>query len=194
MIREQIRPALFSFVLLTLITGVLYPLSVTGIAKVFFRNQAEGSLIVKDGKTVGSELIGQSFDAPQYLWGRPSATSPVFNASSSSGSNYGPMHADYLKAVGDRAKALKDADPSHQAHVPVDLVTASGSGLDPQISLAGAYYQISRIARIRRISEDRIKKIIEKNTQGRFLGLLGEPAVNVLRVNLDLDALKHEKP
>ena len=190
MIREQIRPALFSFVLLTLITGVLYPLSVTGIAKVFFRNQSEGSLIVKKGKTVGSELIGQSFDAPKYLWGRPSATSPVFNASSSSGSNYGPMHADYLKAVGDRAKALKDADPSQQAHVPVDLVAASGSGLDPQISLAGAYYQVSRIARIRGISEDQIKKIIERNTQGRFLGLLGEPAVNVLKVNLDLDEVK----
>ena len=103
MIREQIRPALFSFVLLTLITGVLYPLSVTGIARVFFRNQTEGNLLVKSGKTVGSELIGQPFDAPQYLWGRPSATSPVFNASSSSGSNYGPMHADYFKAVGDRA-------------------------------------------------------------------------------------------
>jgi K+-transporting ATPase KdpC subunit len=190
MIREQIRPALFSFVLLTMITGVFYPLSVTGIAKVFFSNQAEGSLIVKSGKTVGSELIGQPFDTPQYLWGRPSATSPAFNASSSSGSNYGPLHADYLKAVGDRAKALRDADPSHQARVPVDLVTASGSGLDPQISLAGAYYQVSRIARTRGISEDQIKKIIGKNTQGRFLGLLGEPAVNVLKVNLDLDEVK----
>jgi K+-transporting ATPase KdpC subunit len=190
MIREQIRPALFSFVLLTLITGVLYPLFVTGIAKVFFRNQAEGSLILKNGKAVGSGLIGQPFDAPQYLWGRPSATSPAFNASSSSGSNYGPMHADYLKAAGDRAKVLKDADPSHQALVPVDLVTASGSGLDPQISLAGAYYQVPRIARIRGISEDEIKKVIEKNTHGRFLGLLGEPAVNVLKVNLDLDEVK----
>ena len=190
MIREQIRPALFSFVLLTLITGVLYPLSVTGIARGFFRNQAEGSLIVRGGKAVGSELIGQPFDAPQYLWGRPSATSPAFNASSSSGSNYGPMHADYLKTVGDRAKELKDADPSHQARVPVDLVTASGSGLDPQISLAGAYYQVSRIAKARGMSEDKIKKIIAKNTQGRFLGLLGEPAVNVLKVNLDLDEVK----
>ena len=190
MIREQIRPALFSFVLLTLITGVLYPLSVTGIAKVFFTNQAEGSLIVKNGKAVGSELIGQSFDAPQYLWGRPSATTPVFNASSSSGSNYGPINADYLKAVGDRVKVLKNADPSNQTLVPVDLVTASGSGLDPQISLAGAYYQVSRIARIRGLSEDQIKKIIEKNTQGRFLWLLGEPAVNVLKVNLDLDEVK----
>jgi len=190
MIREQIRPALFSFVLLTLITGVLYPLSVTGIAKVFFRSQAEGSLIVKDGKAVGSELVGQPFDAPQYLWGRPSATSPTFNASSSSGSNYGPMHPDYLKTVGDRAKALKDTDPSNPAQIPVDLVTASGSGLDPQISLAGAYYQVPRISKIRGIPEDQIKKIIEKNTKGRFLGLLGEPAVNVLGVNLDLDALK----
>ncbi len=191
MMLKQIRPALFSFVLLTLITGVLYPLSITGIAKVFFKKQAEGSLIMKGGKAVGSELIGQLFDDPKYLWGRPSATSPTaFNASSSSGSNYGPMHADYLKAVGDRVKTLKDADPTNRSLVPVDLVTASGSGLDPQISLAGAYYQVSRIARVRGISEDEIKKIIQKNTQGRFLGLLGEPAVNVLKVNLDLDEVK----
>ncbi len=190
MIREQIRPALFSFVLLTLMTGVLYPLCMTGIANVFFRNQAEGSLIIKNGKILGSELIGQPFDDPKYLWGRPSATSPAFNASSSSGSNDGPMNADYLKAVGERVKILKEADPSNQALVPVDLVTASGSGLDPQISLAGAYYQVSRIARIRKISEDPIKKIIKKNTQKRFLGLLGESSVNVLKVNLDLDEVK----
>ncbi len=187
MIREQIRPALFSFVLLTLITGVLYPLSVTGIARVFFKNQAEGSLIVKNGKTVGSELVGQLFDDPKYLWGRPSATGPAFNASSSSGSNYGPMHPDYLKAVEDRVKALKDADPSNKAPVPVDLVTASGSGLDPHISPAGAGYQVSRIARARGIPETKVKALIAKHTQGRFLGLLGEPVVNVLKVNLDLD-------
>ncbi len=187
MIRKQIRPALFSFLLLTLITGVFYPLAVTGIAKVFFNHQAEGSLMVKDGKAVGSDLIGQAFDDPKYLWGRPSATAPAFNASASSGSNYGPMHPDYLKAVEERVKVLKDADPMNQALVPVDLVTASGSGLDPQISMAGAYYQVPRIARIRGIAEDEVKKIISKNTQGRFLGILGEPAVNVLKVNLELD-------
>ncbi len=190
MLLGQLRPALFSFALLTLITGVLYPLSITEIAKVFFRNQAEGSLIVKDGKTVGSELIGQPFDDPKYLWGRPSATGPAFNASASSGSNYGPMHADYLKAVSARVKALKDADASNQALVPVDLVPASGSGLDPQISLMGAYYQVSRIARVRGISEEAVKKMIDKNTQGRFFGLLGESSVNVLKVNLELDAYK----
>lgn len=187
MIREQIRPALFSFVLLTLITGVLYPLTITGIGKVFFRDQAEGSLMVKDGKVVGSELIGQAFDDPKYLWGRPSATGPAFNASASSGSNDGPLHPDYLKAVEERVKVLKDADPSNQALVPVDLVTTSGSGLDPHISPAGAAYQVPRIARVRGIAEDEVKKIISKNTQGRFLGVIGEPVVNVLKVNLDLD-------
>lgn len=187
MIREQIKPALLSFVLLTVITGVLYPLLVTGVADVFFKKQAEGSLIMKDGKAVGSERVGQAFDDVKYMWGRPSATGPAFNASSSSGSNYGPMHPDYLKAVTDRVKALKDADPTNQAPVPVDLVTASGSGLDPHISLAGAYYQVPRIARVRGISEEQVKRIIEKNTQGRFLGLLGEPTVHVLKVNLDLE-------
>lgn len=187
MIRDQIRPALLSFMLLTVITGVLYPLFVTGTANLLFKKQAEGSLMMKDGKAVGSELVGQAFDDVKYLWGRPSATGPAFNASASSGSNYGPMHPDYLKAVADRVKALKDADPSNQAPVPVDLVTASGSGLDPHISLAGAYYQVPRIARVRGVGEDEVKKIIEKNTQGRFLGLLGEPTVHVLKVNLDLD-------
>jgi K+-transporting ATPase ATPase C chain len=190
MIREQIRPALLSFVLLTLITGVLYPLAVTGIGNIFFRKQAEGSLMIKAGKAVGSELIGQPFDAPEYLWGRPSATTPVFNASSSSGSNYGPMNADYLMTVKDRIKTLKDADPSNPAPVPVDLVTASGSGLDPHVSPAGAYYQIARIARERGIAKEEVKKIIDQNTQSRFLGLLGEPAVNVLKVNLDLDEVE----
>ncbi len=187
MIRGQIRPALFSFVILTLITGVLYPLAVTGLARVFFSRQAEGSLMIRNGKAVGSELIGQPFESPEYLWGRPSAASPAFNASASSGSNYGPAHPDYLRAVEARVKVLKDFDPSNPSPVPVDLVTASGSGLDPHISLAGAHYQISRISRARGISEDQIRKMIKKHTQGRFLGLLGEPAVNVLKVNLELD-------
>lgn len=190
MIREQIRPTLLSFVILTVITGVLYPLAVTGISNIFFKKQAEGSLMIRNGKTVGSELIGQQFDDPKYLWGRPSATGPAYNASSSSGSNYGPMNGDYLKAVADRVKVLKDANPSNQALVPVDLVTASGSGLDPHLSPAGAYYQVSRIARLRGIPETEVKTIIRKNTEGRFLGLLGEPAVNVLKANLDLDEVR----
>ncbi len=188
MIREQLRPTLFAFILLTLVTGVFYPLAVTGVAKVFFKNQAEGSMIVQNGKAVGSSLIGQQFDDPKYLWGRLSATSPAYNASSSSGSNYGPMNDSLLQAVAARVKALKDADPSNTAPVPVELATASGSGLDPHISPAGAYYQAARIARVRGISEDAVKTIIAKNTQGRFLGLVGESAVNVLQVNLDLEA------
>ena len=189
MIREQLRPTLISFILLTLITGVCYPLAVTGIAQVFFNNQANGSLILKDGKPVGSSLLGQQFDDPKYLWGRVSATTPAYNASSSSGSNYGPMNADYLKGVEARVKFLRDADPANTAPVPVDLATASGSGLDPHISPAGADYQVSRIARLRDVSEEQVKSIIAKNTQGRFLGILGEPAVHVLKVNLDLDDL-----
>jgi len=190
MIREQIRPTVVSFLALTLITGVIYPLAVTGVSQTLFKNQANGSLIFRDGKPVGSALIGQQFDQPQYLWGRPSATSPAYNAAASSGSNYGPLHADFLKTVADRVQALKAADPGNAALVPVDLVTTSGSGLDPHISLAGASYQISRIARVRGLSGDTVKKIIQKNTEGRFLGLLGEPVVNVLKVNLELDQAK----
>jgi len=189
MIREQLRPTFFAFVLLTLVTGVFYPLAVTGIAQVFFKNQANGSLIYENGKAVGSSLIGQQFDDPKYLWGRLSATGPVpYNAASSSGSNYGPMNDSFLQGVKARVQVIHDADPSNGAPVPVDLVTASGSGLDPHISPAGAYYQAARIARVRGIPEEKVKNILVKNTQGRFLGLLGEPAVNVLKVNLDLDS------
>ncbi len=190
MIREQIRPTLVSFVLLTLLTGVAYPLFVTGIAQMLFKNQANGSLIFGDSKPIGSEFIGQPFDDPKYLWGRPSATSPTYNASSSSGSNYGPMNPDYLKGVEARMKALKAVDPGNSAPIPVDLVTASASGLDPHISLAGAYYQVPRIARVRGISENTIKTIIHKNTEDRFMKVIGEPVVNVLKVNLDLDSYK----
>ncbi len=189
MIREQIRPTLFSFIILTVLTGIIYPLCVTGIAQTFFKHQANGSLIFREGKAVGSSLIGQPFDDPKYLWGRPSATTPVFNASSSSGSNYGPMNADYIKAVETRVKTLKEADPQNTAPIPVDLVTSSASGLDPHISLAGAYYQIPRIAHARGTSEIKIKNIIRKNTESRLLGIIGEPVVNVLKVNLDLDHL-----
>ncbi len=188
MIKEQLKPAFISFVLLTLITGLVYPLVVTGIAQTFFRHQANGSLIKQEDKVVGSKLIGQTFDDPKYLWGRPSATGPSYNGAASSGSNYGPNHPDFLKAVEERVKVLKESDPSNTKLVPVDLVTASGSGLDPHISLAGAYYQVARIARVRGMDEEKIRGIILQNTQGRFLGLLGEPVVNVLKVNLELDA------
>ena len=192
MLFAQIRPAIVSFILLTVITGILYPLLVTGIAQTVFHKQAEGSLIISaDGKILGSSLIGQNFDDPKYFWSRISATSPVYNASSSSGSNLGPSNPSLLDEVKGRITALKAADPNNTDPVPVDLVTSSGSGLDPHISLAAAKYQLARVARVRGISPDALKAIVEKNTQGRFLGILGEPVVNVLQVNLALD--QHKK-
>jgi K+-transporting ATPase ATPase C chain len=183
-----LRPALMSLILFTLITGVVYPLVVTGIAQVIFPFQANGSLIVKDGKVVGSALIGQPFDEPKYFWGRPSATSPFgYNAASSSGSNLSPTNPDLIKAVQGRVEALRAADPGNTAPVPVDLVTASGSGLDPHISPAAALYQVSRVARERKIAPDAVRALVERNTEGRFWGLLGEPRVNVLALNLALD-------
>lgn len=188
MIREQLRPTFISFLLLTALTGVLYPLSVTGIAQVFFKHQANGSLILLDHKAVGSALIGQPFDDPKYLWGRLSATSPFsYNAASSSGSNYGPMNPDFLKAVQGRIKSLKASDPGNSAPVPVDLVTASASGLDPHITPAAAYYQVPRIARARGLSETAVKNVIQQHTQNRLFGIIGEPVVNVLEVNLSLN-------
>jgi K+-transporting ATPase ATPase C chain len=183
-----LRPALVSLIFFTLITGVAYPLVVTGIAQVIFPFQANGSLIVKDGKVVGSALIGQPFDEPKYFWGRPSATSPFgYNAGASSGSNLSPTNPDLIKAVQGRVEALRAADPGNTAPVPVDLVTASGSGLDPHISPAAALYQVSRVARERKLSPDAVRALVERNTDGRFLGLLGEPRVNVLALNLALD-------
>ena len=183
-----LRPALMSLILFTLITGVVYPLVVTGIAQVIFPFQANGSLIVKDGKVVGSALIGQPFDDPKYFWGRPSATSPFgYNAASSSGSNLSPTNPDLVKAVQGRVEALRAADPGNTAPVPVDLVTASGSGLDPHISPAAALYQASRVARERKFSSETVRTLIERHTEGRFWGLLGEPRVNVLTLNLALD-------
>lgn len=187
MMLEQIRPALVSFVLLTVMTGVFYPAAVTGAAGLFFKRQAEGSLMSRAEKVVGSALIGQPFDDPRYFWGRPSAAAPAFNGAASSGSNYGPLHADFLAAVEVRVQALKAADPQNAAPVPVDLVTASGSGLDPHISLAGARYQAPRIARLRGIPVGNVQEIIRRNTQGRLLGIIGEPVVNVLKANLALD-------
>lgn len=189
--RTQLRPALVSLAALTLITGVLYPLVITGLAQVLFPRQANGSLILIDGKPVGSSLIGQPFDAPKYFWGRPSATSPFpYNAAASSGSNLGPTNDALMKAVQVRIDALKAADPDNPLPLPVDLVTASGSGLDPHISPASAAYQVRRVARARGMEEAVIRQFVSQHTEGRQLGILGEPRVNVLALNLTLDTLK----
>lgn len=191
--RTQLRPALVSLAALTLITGLLYPLAVTGVAQVLFPQQANGSLILIDSKPVGSSLIGQPFDAPKYFWGRPSATSPFpYNAAASSGSNLGPTNDALMKAVQARIDALKTADPDNPLPLPVDLVTASGSGLDPHISPAAAEYQIRRIARVRGLEETDVRRLVAQYLEGRQLGILGEPRVNVLTLNLALDRLVNE--
>ena len=191
MLLAQIRPAIVSFVIFTALTGVIYPLIVTGVAQTLFHKQAEGSLIVSaDGKTLGSSLIGQNFDDPKYFWGRISATSPAYNASASSGSNLGPSNPALLDEIKGRITALKASDPNNNDPIPVDLVTSSGSGLDPHISLAAAHYQLVRVARVRGLTEGDVQQIIDQSTQGRFLGLLGEPVVNVLQANLALDEYK----
>ena len=185
----HLRPALVSLILFTVITGVAYPLLVTGIAQVVFPFQANGSLIVRDGNVVGSGLIGQPFDAPKYFWGRPSATAPFgYNAGASAGSNLGPTNPALVSAVQGRVDTLRAADPDSKGPVPVDLVTASASGLDPHISPAAALYQVPRVARARTLSPDAIRALVDRHTQGRLLGLLGEPRVNVLELNLALDA------
>jgi K+-transporting ATPase ATPase C chain len=177
--------------MLTLITGVIYPLAITGLAQAAFPLQANGSLVFKDGRPVGSALIGQDFSEPKYFWGRLSATGPfAYNAAASSGSNYGPLNPALLQAVRARVDALHAADPGNRALIPVDLVTASGSGLDPHISVAAALYQLPRVARVRGLSEGQVRQLVDQNTLGRQLGLLGEPRVNVLELNLALDALQ----
>jgi potassium-transporting ATPase KdpC subunit len=187
---EQLRPALASFVLFTVLTGIVYPLAVTGIAQAVFPAQANGSVIVKDGKAVGSRLIGQPFDDPKYFWSRLSATSPqAYNGASSSGSNYGPLSDALMDAVRGRVDALKAADPTNTLPIPVDLVTASASGLDPHISPAAARYQIGRVARARGLSEATVADLVGRHTAGRQWAVLGEPVVNVLELNLALDAL-----
>jgi len=185
---SQLRPAIMVLVLLTLVTGVAYPLLVTGIAQAVFPFQAQGSLVVKEGKVVGSVLIGQPFDDPKYFWSRPSATSPFpDNAGSSSGSNLSATNPDLIKAVQGRVDALRAADPGNTAPVPVDLVTASGSGLDPHISPAAALYQVARVARVRKLDPEAVRQLVQRHIEGRSLGFLGEPRVNVLALNLALD-------
>lgn len=187
----QIRPALVALVIFTLLTGVLYPVVVTLIAQVAFPSQANGSLLVQNGTVVGSTSIGQSFDAPNYFWSRPSATGPVaYNAGASSGSNLGPTNPALMEAVQGRVDALRAADPTNTAPIPVDLVTASASGLDPHISVAAANYQLARVARVRNLDAARVQQLVSQFTEGRTLGVLGEPRVNVLQLNLALDALQ----
>lgn len=186
-----IRPAIVLFLIMTVITGVVYPLVVTGLAQVAFPQQAAGSLIVKDGKVIGSHLIGQSFSDPKYFWSRPSATSPQpYNGLASTGSNLGPLNPALTDAVKSRIDALHAADPTNTAHVPVDLVTASASGLDPEISVAAAQYQAARVARSRGIALEAVRVLIAAHSQGKFLEVIGEPRVNVLELNLALDGLK----
>jgi len=183
-----LRNSLMSLFLFTLLTGVIYPAAITGIAQVVFHHQANGSIIISNGTPVGSELIGQEFSDPKYFWGRLSATTLYpYNGSSSSGSNLGPNNPDIIKTVQGRVDALRAADPGNKTNIPIDLVTASGSGLDPHISLAAAEYQVQRVAMLRKLDEQRLKALIEQYTQGRWLGIFGEPVVNVLQLNLALD-------
>lgn len=193
-ITTQIRPALAALIMLTLITGVIYPLLVTGFAQLVFPAQANGSLIVRDGQPRGSALIGQPFNDPRYFWGRLSATGTFpynsFNAESltaSSGSNYGPLNPALHEAIQNRVAALRAADPGNNAPIPVDLVTASASGLDPHISPAAAAYQVVRVAQARGLNESTVRQLVAAHTEGRTLGLFGEPRVNVLELNLALD-------
>lgn len=185
---RQLKQAFLLLLVFSVLTGVLYPLAITGIAQLVFPHQANGSLICRDGHAVGSSLVGQSFTDPKHFWSRPSATSPMpYNAESSGGSNLGPMNPDLTTAVEERIAALRKIDPDNTAAVPVDLVTSSASGLDPHISPAAAEYQVARVAKARRMDEEAVRQLVVKHTEGRTLGLLGEPCVNVVELNLDLD-------
>ena len=190
MMLQSLRPALVLFVILTIITGVAYPLITTGIGQLLLPKEASGSLIEKDGKVIGSTLIGQNFTEPQYFWGRPSATGPYpNNAASSSGSNLGPLNPALAEAVKNRVAALKAADPDNTLPIPVDLVTTSASGLDPHISPAAALYQVGRVAKARGLSAESVEKLVGESIEGRQWGVLGEPRVNVLLLNVALDKL-----
>ena len=191
MFRKQLKSAFLVFLLLTVITGIIYPFVITAVAQIFFRHQADGSIIFKDGKPIGSSLIGQSFEDPKYFWGRLSATSPVaFNALASSGSNFGPLNVALRQNVEARIKSLQNVNPENKSPIPVDLVTASASGLDPHISIAAALYQVPRVARLRGIPQEKVTEIVRENTQGRLMGVIGEPVVNVLQLNMALDKYK----
>jgi len=187
---HQLRIALKCLVAFTLITGIVYPLIVTGVAQIGFKYQANGSLIIEDGQRLGSELIGQPFSDPKYFWGRLSATTPYsYNASASTGSNYGPLNPELDEEVQARIKAMKAVDPDNLKPIPVDLVTHSASGLDPHISIAAATYQVHRVALVRGLSEEQVSALVTRCTEGRQFGFLGEPRVNVLKLNLALDQL-----
>lgn len=184
----ELRKVLVLFGLLTAVTGIAYPLLVTLVAQIAMPHQANGSLIERNGHAVGSELIGQTFDDPKYFWSRPSATGPSYNGAASTGSNFGPTNPAQLDAVKSRMEAIRNAHPDQIGPVPVDLVTASGSGLDPHISPAGAEYQVARVAKTRGLPAEAVRQLVKTHTEGRTLGLLGEPRVNVLKLNLALDA------
>ncbi|MDO9046854.1 MAG: potassium-transporting ATPase subunit KdpC [Methylobacter sp.] len=185
---KHIKPASLMLLFFTVLTGIAYPLAVTFSAQLLFPSQANGSLLGSNEQPLGSELIGQAFSRPEYFWGRPSATSPVpYNGGASGGSNHGPTNPVLIDAVQSRIKALRDADPSHSEAIPVDMVTASASGLDPHISPAAAAYQISRVARARHLSPDSVRELVERYTEPRQWGVLGEHRVNVLKLNLALD-------
>ena len=193
MIFSNLKPALMMIILMTVLLGGVYPAVITGIATVLLPWQANGSLIEKDGKTVGSALIGQPFSDPGHFWSRPSATGPFpYNAAASSGSNQGPLNPALTDAVTVRIKALRDADPGNTASVPADLVTASGSGLDPHISPAAAEYQVARVTKARNLDPAQVRALVDEFTEGRQLGFLGEPRVNVLRLNIQLDSVSRK--
>jgi potassium-transporting ATPase KdpC subunit len=185
---KVLRQSVLLFLALTVVTGVAYPLAMTGVALVVFPHRANGSLIERDGKLIGSELIGQQFDDPRYFWGRPSAA--AYNGGASTGSNFGPTNPAQLDAVRGRVEMLHKAHPQHSGAIPVDLVTASGSGLDPHISPAAAEFQVGRVAKARSLAPAKVKELVSQHTTGRTLGILGEPRVNVLQLNLTLDSLK----
>jgi len=190
-VKDLLRPAVSLFVLLSVLTGLLYPAAVTGLAHLLFSDEAEGSLVGPPGQPVGSRLIGQNFGDPGHFWGRPSATSPQpYNGAGSTGSNLGPLNSALVDAVKSRIDALRAADPANQAPVPADLVTTSASGLDPHISPAAAAYQVARVARARGLAAERVAALVAEHTEARQWGLFGEPRVNVLELNRALDAMR----